>query len=71
MYAPNKNSLMESFTYLGLLIGLPLILWFSVFNGHYIVLLVGLTCAIGGRFLGHALDILVEKNNKNKKYKKK
>ncbi len=71
MYAPNKNVLMELFTTAGLLIGLPLILWYSVFNGHYSVLLIGLAIAIGGRFLGHGLDILVEKNNKNKKQKKK
>ena len=70
MYGPNKNLLMESFTYIGILIGLPLIIWFSVFNGHYLVLIIGVIMAIGGRFLGHALDILVERNNKNKKRRK-
>ena len=72
MYAPNKNQLMELFTTLGLLIGLPLIIWFSVFNSHYSMLLIGLAFAIGGRFVGHGLDILVDNSqNKNKKSKNK
>lgn len=70
MYAPNKNQLMELFTSVGLVIGLPLIIWFSVFNGHYTLLFIGLVFAIGGRFAGHGLDILVE-NNKNKDKKSK
>ncbi len=70
MYSPNKNLLMESFTYIGIIIGLPLIIWFSVFNGHYLVLVFGIIFAVGGRFLGHALDIFVENNiKKNKKRK--
>ena len=71
MYAPNKNQLMELFTTVGLLTGLPLIIWFSVFNGHYTLLLIGLVLAIGGRFLGHGLDVLVENGQKNRKSKNK
>ena len=72
MYAPNQNKLMEAFTYLGILIGLPLLIWFSVFDGdNYTILIVGLVFAIGGRFLGHGLDVLAEKNGKNKKHGKK
>ena len=70
MYAPNKNLLMESFTYIGIFIGLPLIIWFSAFNGHYLLAIFGTIFAVGGRFLGHGLDILVENNRKNKKRKK-
>ena len=67
MYAPNKNQLMELFTTVGLLIGLPLIIWFSVFGAEYPTLLIGLAFAIGGRFVGHGFDILVDNSRKNKK----
>ena len=71
MYAPNKNQLMELFTAIGLVIGLPLMIWYSVFGADYPVLLIGIAIAIGGRFLGHGLDILVDKNNKNGKRRRK
>lgn len=53
----NKNIFTEMFTMFGYLIGVGLILFYSLFaKDNHILLIIGLIIAIGLRFVGYGLD---------------
>jgi hypothetical protein len=62
-----KNSstkYMELFQTIGYFIGFPILIYYSLFNHNFILVLIGVVIIIASRFIGYGVDKINEKKHK-------
>lgn len=58
---------MGIFTMLGYIAGFATIIWYSVFGGNVLLVVVGVVVIFLGRTIGYGIDRLIELNAERKK----